>query len=119
MPERIRNDIDRDVLRLGDGRPGVARDVCRECNRQFCHFRDDFKGLVYTMQRGFILFALVLAGNGYNREQVRLPVGGIAREQFFDLPYDFDMELLAGLVTPVGQYPVLNIRLFQEGGVYE
>jgi len=79
----------------------------------------NFKGLVYTMQRGFILFALVLAGNGYNREQVRLPVGGIAREQFFDLPYNFDMELLAGLVTPVGQYPVLNIRLFQEGGVYE
>lgn len=71
MPERIRNDIDRYILRFGNGRPSMAADIRRERYRQFNHAGYGFEGFVYAPQCRFILPAFITVGTGYNRKQVR------------------------------------------------
>mgnify|MGYP000421797149 CR=1 FL=1 len=119
MPERVRDDIDRYVLRLGDGRPSMAGSVRCERNGQLYHSGYDFKGFVYVVQRRLILLALVLSGAGYDRKQVRRFLVRVAVNYFLYLFDDLYVQQLAGLVAAVGQHAVLDVGLLQERRVYE
>ena len=48
MPERVGNDIDRDVLRFGDGRPGMAGGGCGVCDGRRFVFRPGVFGCFFV-----------------------------------------------------------------------